>query len=122
MKPEQAFYQLLRPHLPGHPERIENAAGAGTPDFHCIDAGETYWVECKVSKSHNYDIYSLLEPSQRAWGHRYVNDYGGNLFYIVRHKDEISLFDGHFNRLEKIVKPFEWKLLGLVIRLNIMQK
>lgn len=121
MKPEQAFYKLLKPNIPGLPERIENAAGAGNPDFFCIWAGRVYWVEVKVAKSINYSVKDLLEPSQIAWARRYQS-HGGTIFFVVRHKDTISVFDGSYALLEKLEKPFDWKKFSLAIHLKLMQE
>ncbi len=119
MKPEQGFYRLLSPHLPGVAERIENAAGAGTPDFYCIWNGVSYFVECKVAKTKNWDLIKLLEPSQIAWYRRhYMN--GGNTFFIVRYEDTISLFSTLTNVIYYCEKPFDWKSLTSTIEQELL--
>lgn len=107
MKPEQALYQLLRPHLPGFPERIENVAGSGTPDFHCIYEGRTYWVECKTPKVKKWDLIRLLEPSQIAWYKRH-HIYGGKVFFIVRDSNGIHLFNSISSKIGVYGIPFDW--------------
>lgn len=121
MKPEQAFYQLLRPHLPGFPERIENCAGVGTPDFHCIFEGATYWVECKVPRAKKWDLYKLLEPSQIAWYKRH-NLHGGTVFFIVRDDIGIHLFNSITNKIGVYPKPFDWEALKLEINLQLINQ
>lgn len=121
MKPEQAFYRLLSPHLPGFPERIENCAGAGTPDFHCIYNGSTYWVECKAPKTKKWELVKLLEPSQVAWQARYKMN-GGIVFFIVRDDRGIHLFNSTTNKVGFYPAPFDWNALALEINLQLISQ
>lgn len=119
MRPEQAFYQLLRPHLPGLPERIENAAGAGTPDFHCIYSGLVYWVECKTPRTKKWELLKLLEPSQIAWYKRYALS-GGTVFFVVKDISGIHLFSSLTNKIGFYPKPYDWSAFSLEINLQLL--
>lgn len=121
MKPEQSFYKLLKPNIPGHAERVENVAGAGMPDFFCIYNGSPFWIECKAPTTKKWNLLDLLEPSQKAWRVRYLS-HGGDVFYVVRSGSEIHLFDGHLNLIEKLVKPFDWPQFKLEITLKLFMK
>lgn len=119
MKPEQAFYQLLKPHLPGFAERIENSAGAGTPDFHCTWNGRTYWVEVKRPKTKKWDLIRLLEPSQIAWYKRH-HMHGGQTFFIVRDDVGITVFKNLTDVIYFSQKPFHWGSLTSTIQQEIL--
>lgn len=121
MKPEQQLYQQLRQHLPGFPERVENAAGAGTPDFHCIHSGTTYFVECKVARSKKWDLYKLLEPSQIAWYKRY-DRHGGQMFFAVLDFEALHLFNSITNKVGMYPLPIDWAAFSLEINLQLINK
>jgi penicillin-binding protein-related factor A (putative recombinase) len=121
MKPEQAFYQQIRPHLPGFPERIENCAGAGTPDFHCIWQGVTYWVECKAPKVKKWDLYKLLEPSQIAWYKRH-DTHGGLVFFVVKDSIGIHLFNSITNKIGVYSGADKWAAFSCEINIQLLNK
>ena len=82
-KREVAFWNLVKSHLPGDVERVENMAGTGTPD---VDAAwfRDYGVELKAQPDkEDADIEKLLEPSQRVWMRRRCPQ-GTLVFIIVR--------------------------------------
>ena len=84
-KPEQKFWTLLRPQMPGDVSRIENMVDSGTPDV----SGawfKDYWVELKVSenKVKEQDLYKLLRPSQKVWHFRRGKS-GSLIFVFVKY-------------------------------------
>lgn len=83
MKPEQRFWQRLRPHVPGHVFRIENGLGAGMPDVNACYQGKEAWIELKVWIP---GAGVLLRKEQYAWGRgRAVA--GGKVFVICEAED-----------------------------------
>jgi len=121
MKPETALWQLLKDkngrekRLPGTTERIENVAGAGTPDVSGAYGGRDYWLELKVCKTKKLkEPRDLLTPSQRSWQARRVPE-GTHLFLIVRHENKIYLYKAE-NATDWIcclwiTRPWSWGFL-----------
>lgn len=92
MKPEQAFYQMIRPHLLGHVQRIENTAGDGAPDLNICYGGKEMWVELKVAISGEV----VLRKEQYAWMTRRHQNLG-KCFVIALHGDLIRIYVAPFD-------------------------
>jgi hypothetical protein len=120
MKPEQTFWNQLKKHLPGFNQRIENAAGAGTPDVYCVWE-KSFWIELKV---HPND----LSPIQKEWhkrnclngGHSFVVSKVGGTEFSVAHI-LIRKIKVKGNELETPVigivkKPFDYSVLVSLIK------
>jgi len=104
MTPEQNFWRQVKDHLPGDTQRIENVAGAGTPDVNGCADGHEYWVELKVNRNKKPidqsmpntkdGVMGLLEQSQYPWHNRRVRN-GGKVFVLVKNKYALSLFQAY---------------------------
>lgn len=90
-KLETEFWKLLKPHLTGHVERIENAVGSGHPDLDITDEGLSFHIELKVCSARSYNIVEQLLPSQCVWHFKNQKE-GGVVFVLCRNNDSIDLF------------------------------
>jgi hypothetical protein len=90
MKPEQALWQLIKPYVPGHRERVENAAMVGGPDVNYCFNGKETWIELKVAKTENQDVLDLLRPEQKIWHLKRVIQ-GGKVFVLIRYRNKLVL-------------------------------
>lgn len=82
MKLEQRLWQKLKPHLPGHAQRIESATDNGIPDVVMCYAGVTTWIELKV----RIEGVTVLRKEQYAWGMRHSNC-RGRVFVVAAEPD-----------------------------------
>lgn len=97
MKPETNFYMWLRPKLPGHVVRIENAAAVGMPDLNICRNGREIWVELKIA---TIKQQVLLRKEQWAWG-TVRAAHGGRVFIVALFpSSEIHVW--HFRQFPKI--------------------
>jgi len=103
-KPEQKFWNLIKDHLPGSLDRIENIVESGMPDVSACYKGNDYWVELKICQKKLCDVKKLHEPSQLSWHTRRVNA-GSLIFVIVKHKKEIKIY------IVKFTKELEYELI-----------
>ncbi len=88
---ESSFWRLVKEHLPGEAQRIENSAGTGQPDVLWCDSGHEIWIELKVAKGNRITV----RPSQRQWLEgRYRTRTIYNVFYMARVKDDIIVWSG----------------------------
>jgi hypothetical protein len=77
MRPEQRFWQWLRPYIPGDVVRIENTVSNGFPDVNiCLNGIET-WLELKV-----FEDFFKVRKEQNVWGRRRSNA-GGRVFVVI---------------------------------------
>lgn len=115
MKPEQALWKLIKPHVPGHAERIENAAATGTPDVNFCIHSKDRWIENKVHKTKKFDWdldhLKELRSEQKVWhGERFKQ--GGTVFLLTRHADSLFLAVCHgyckYTLLTCFGKPYNW--------------
>lgn len=105
MTPEQKLWQLVKPHIPGHVNRVENSMGTGMPDVEFCYKGRQYWLENKVDlgvvigPNRLGDCIRLNEEnrgpkfvreSQYIWHSQRVKQ-GGNVFILSRDKDRLML-------------------------------
>lgn len=110
---ETDFWTLVRGHLPGISERIENVTGTGTPDVHNCTEGVVTWIETKsLVKLELLDTEKPgLKASQRNW-HTNYRRHGGRVFILTRVDNSIYVhqFDhlNGFTRIFKTSKPFDW--------------
>ncbi len=125
---ERDLWRLVKKHLPGEVERVENvAAGGGTPDVSgafCRD----YWVELKVCRTKKLqDLTQLCSPLQLRWHHKRARQ-GSRVFVMVRHGDALLLYYVQL-RADKSTshdlvwmdsKPWNWGALidEMVVRLR----
>lgn len=114
MKPEQLLWQLVKPYIPGHRERIENAVGVGMPDVHWTYNGQSNWMELKVAKTPEQTVEELLEPSQRVWHKKNLSE-DGRVYVLVRYGPKITLFKAmrsmegvHYVSIFAQTKPWSW--------------
>jgi len=108
---EKDLWRLIKDHLPGEVERIENLVGGGMPDVNGTD-GLDYWVELKVCRTKTKKTPAeLCEPLQLRW-HAARATVGANVFVLIRHKDgELELWRRVEREYEKCWcgrKPFDW--------------
>ena len=78
--PEARFWSSVRASKPTKvfATRIENRAGGGIPDVHCVWDGLPFWIELKASA---FDRVKL-SPHQIAW-HTSYHSRGGLSFFLV---------------------------------------
>ena len=89
-KNEAELYTLIKSHLPGDFERVENFASVGTPDISGA-WGRDYFVELKAQPLlADADMEKLLEKSQRVWLARRCPQ-GTLTFIIVRFSNRIII-------------------------------
>lgn len=123
MKPEQALWKLIKSHVPGHAQRIENAAGVGLFDTNYCFHGREKWLELKVSNNKrlltNDQVVHLLRVDQSAWAYHRLRA-GGACNLLVR-QDDILIYcilsPSFDNSIGVFVagrrdfpKPFDWSL------------
>ncbi len=126
MKPEQAFWKLIKPHLPGDIERIENIASVGTPDVNMCHKGREYWLELKVDDKDPIPVDSRIgstidlsswrkvKPTQLLW-HKKRTSHGGAVLLVIRSVSTIYLLQqtknnyGYYFLLMKLEKPWDWE-------------
>lgn len=115
---EKRLWQLVKSHLPGTAERIENVVGAGVPDVSAAAAGRDYWVElkvCRTKKAKSPD--ELCEPLQLRW-HTRRRQHGSSVFVLIRTGDLLQLWH-HIEDDYVLVwagsKPYKWELFKTTI-------
>jgi len=111
---EKDLWRLVKPHLPGEVERIENLVGAGVPDVSGVD-GHDYWIELKVCRTKKFKPpLEMCEPLQVQWHARRVAA-GSVVFVMIRHGDNISLWwcdtPRTYRRVWEDSKPYNWGLM-----------
>lgn len=116
---EVDLWNLLKGHLPGMSERIENGVANGTPDVYNCTNGVSTWIELKsLTRLENLEILHLgLHPSQRNWHIKHHKN-GGWSLVLTRVNDTIYVhwFDvSGFFRVFETSKPFNWE--GLLEKL-----
>lgn len=120
MKPEQALWKLIKPHVPGHAERIENAAGKGMLDVNYCHKSKEKWLELKVSSNKRmlspYQTVQLLRAEQKVFCFNRVRN-GGTCLMLVRQGESIALWKIAVDYpvpmltaefVVRIEKPFDW--------------
>jgi hypothetical protein len=93
MKPEQKFWQLVKDHVPGEKDRIENMAMDGMPDVSAAWEGSDFWIELKVSgnKKKLADVAGLCRPAQRVWHYARFRQ-GSKIFVAVQYSFAVVLY------------------------------
>ena len=109
---ESSLWALVRDHLPGQSERVENALTVGTPDVYNITEGVSTWIELKtLNKLEELsDPVTGLTMEQRRW-HKKHWENEGRVFILTRIGNDIYIHryvDREFYRLLKTSKPFNW--------------
>lgn len=122
MKPEQLLWQLIKPFIPGHAERIENAVGVGMPDVHWTYDGKSNWLELKVATLPTQTVEDLLEPSQKVWHKKNVVE-GGRVFVALRYGPKITLFRAirtmagvQYTEVFSQTKPWSWQHFEEIVK------
>lgn len=108
MKPEQALYNLIKDHLPGHHQRIESVAGVGAPDIELCYEGKSCWIELKAPPKQCSE-WDMLRPSQQIWHFRRVKE-RGIVFLIYRYNNTVTVTKGisDFMRGNTVLYQFVW--------------
>lgn len=89
---ERDLWKLIKEHLLGEYERVENLVSAGTPDVSGAFAGRDYWVELKVCRTKKLqDMDKLCSALQLRWHHRRACE-GSRVFVLVRHGNALLLY------------------------------
>lgn len=126
-RPEVQFWDLIKKHVPGDVERIENLVSEGTPDVSGSWNGKDYWIELKVAKNKRKEIppEKLCRQSQLVWHAKRVRQ-GAIIFLIVKYPNNIKLYKvvgvlkyrwkATFNYK---VKEFTWNSIKEIIELQI---
>jgi hypothetical protein len=135
---EQKFWALIKDHLPGTVNRVENSTDDGMPDVNGTDRID-YWVELKVcvNDSKIRDVTKLLRDSQIVWNIR-RGKFGAVIFVAVRYEQFIVLYrwdyDKFQNKLENIPlsytqlailrkeRSFDWVTFSALISSSITER
>lgn len=109
---ESQFWALVKGHLPGHAERVENALTRGTPDVNmCYDSTEL-WLELKILDAKGS---CQLRPEQFLW-HRKRQEQGGRVFVLARNENVLKILqvqrDMELSEVWSCVKPFNWAVMN----------
>jgi hypothetical protein len=109
---ESKFWSLVKCHLLGHAERVENALGRGTPDVNLCYEGHDLWLELKVLDDKGN---CKLRPEQYLW-HRKRQESGGHVFVLARNESVLKIFqvqrDMELSEVWSCVKPFNWAVMN----------
>lgn len=105
---ESQFWALVKGHLPGHAERVENALTRGTPDVNLCHEGADLWLELKVLDAKGK---CTLRPEQYLW-HRKRQEAGGRVFVLARNESVLKILqvqrDMELSEIWSCSKPFDW--------------
>lgn len=120
MKPEQSLWQLIKPYIPGHVERVENTSSTGTPDVMWCWDGKVRWLELKVSKAPDVADF---RPSQKVWHLKHTSE-GGRVFALFRCGDTLLLYkvclksrtETQYAEVWKGTKPWNWQQFQDILR------
>jgi hypothetical protein len=131
MTPEQNFWRLIKPYVPGHAMRVENSACPGTFDVNGCWDGHEYWIELKVHgvKKPATEIrpWGLLNRSQRAWSFE-RNTEKGRLLLLVRCVNHIRLYRyfGHLfvRTTDEFIfyRPYNWGSFIRMLKKEILDE
>lgn len=109
---ESQFWALVKGHLPGHAERVENALTRGTPDVNLCHEGYELWLELKVLDAKGV---CTLRPEQYLW-HRKRQESGGHVFVLARNENVLKILqvqrDMELSEIWSCVKPFNWNVMN----------
>jgi hypothetical protein len=124
-RPEVSFWKLVKEHIPGYKERVENMAGEGMPDVSGVYYGCDYWIELKVcdNKAKIVDPSALCRESQLVW-HTLRGRQGSLIFVMVKYSFCIMLYrwkkHGEYDiivRVNKINNGYNWRVLEDTLRI-----
>lgn len=127
MTPEQKFWELMRDHIPGHANRIENTVANGIPDINYCYHGKETWLELKAKPiirkldmvGNIIEATSCIRTTQYIW-HRTRTLAGGKVLVLGRDEDKIvGLLATTGLALYRVMliqeKPWNWeKIEGLL--------
>lgn len=106
---ESQFWALVKGHLPGHVERVENALTRGTPDVNMCHDSTELWLELKILDAKGS---CQLRPEQVLW-HRKRQENGGRVFVLARNEDLLKVLqvqrDMNLFEIWSCSKPFNWE-------------
>jgi hypothetical protein len=90
---ETSFWKLIRDHVPGEKDRVENMVGEGMPDVSIAWNGHDYWIELKVSdnKIKLADPAHLCLDSQLIW-HTRRGRQGTIILVMVKYESCIMIY------------------------------
>ena len=120
---ENGFWNSIRKALTEvHWQRIETATSQGVPDVNGCCGGDEFWLELKVVTGNKVH----LRADQAAWLMRRA-DAGGTVWIVIRHKDDIKLYDRYQSNdliMDGMVtvprvlfeKPYDWQEFLRIIR------
>ncbi|HBP66248.1 MAG TPA: hypothetical protein DD730_18810 [Desulfosporosinus sp.] len=126
MTPEQKFWQLLKPHIPGHVNRIENSASVGIPDVnYCYNDRET-WLELKANVNWLCQVRDVLDhpnkirDSQLIWHNQRFFHGGSRILVATRDGDSIKIISalGAYRYFVEGVfpKPWDWSSIEGILK------
>jgi len=81
---ETVLWRLIKQHIPGHIQRVENLVSPGAPDINACWNGHETWVELKVAKGN----YVYFRDAQIAWFAKRIQQ-GGKAVIVIRKDDLI---------------------------------
>ena len=112
---ESKFWSLVKCHLPGHVERVENALTRGTPDVNMVYDSTELWLELKILDAKGS---CQLRPEQALW-HRKRQEHGGRVFVLARDENILKIFqvqrDMELFEIWTCSKPFDWANMNTLI-------
>jgi hypothetical protein len=122
---ENDFWDLIKDHVPGVADRVENSCCDGMPDIVCT-YNITYWIELKVCSNKNIicDVTSLLRDSQKSWIPRHGAQ-GGLIFIFVRYKYFIVMYKWnheYFKRARELKQPLDDAIRNSCVLINRIEK
>lgn len=127
MNPEQKFYYLIKDHLPGHVNRIENSTGVGMPDVNFCFKGQETWLELKANIGLLTEVNELIQipfsskrlrDSQIIWHGKRVLQ-GGRVLVAVRDGGTITILQckgmHQYKTLYVGKKPWNWEAITSIL-------
>lgn len=112
---ESQFWALVKGHLPGHVERVENALTRGTPDVNMCHDSTELWLELKILDAKGN---CQLRPEQYLW-HRKRQEHGGRVFVLARNENILKVYqvqrDMELYEIWTCSKPFDWSNMNQLI-------
>lgn len=100
MGSEAGLWTTVKKNMKNHwePQRVENAAGPGTPDvYYTLNSGIGGWVELKHAHKWPKNSNTALKiehftPQQRSWLRRH-GKLGANVFVLLQVENQYFLLD-----------------------------
>ena len=129
-RPEVTFWKLLKDHLPGVKDRIENMAGEGMPDVSAVYSGVDYWIELKIcnNKSKIVNPSTLCREAQAVW-HTRRGRHGSKIFIAVKYDFCILFYKWiSFEKYEEVIRinknnnSYNWDVLTNTLQIILLAR